>query len=149
MNIRHAAIGEPRSGISQQCGYEHTGAGRRRQGQRIPGSYDDWLRQRQSEAPPAEPVPAKAKPPRLSKQRPRRLTYQEQRELESLPEQIVALETKLNELHQMMADPAFYRREPAEIVKAKTQLQSLEKEIAEVYQRWEDFEKAAGVVCGE
>jgi ABC transport system ATP-binding/permease protein len=105
------------------------------------GGYDDWLRQRQSEAPPAEPVPAKAKPPRLSKQRPRRLTYQEQRELEALPEQIVALETKLNELHQMMADPAFYRREPAEIVKAKTRLQSLEKEIAEVYQRWEDLEK--------
>ena len=106
------------------------------------GGYDDWLRQRQSEAPPAdEPVAAKAKPSRMTKQRPRRLTYQEQRDLKTLPEQIVVLETKLNELHQMMADPAFYRREPAEIVKAKTQLQSLEKEITEAYQRWEELEK--------
>ncbi len=106
------------------------------------GGYDDWLRQRQSEGPPAdEPVAAKAKPSRMTKQRPRRLTYQEQRDLKTLPEQIVVLETKLNELHQMMADPAFYRREPAEIVKAKTQLQSLEKEITEAYQRWEKLEK--------
>jgi len=106
------------------------------------GGYDDWLRQRQSAPPPAaEPVAAKAKPSRMSKQRPQRLTYQEQRDLKTLPEQIVVLETKLNELHQMMAGPAFYRREPAEIVKAKTQLQSLEKEIAETYQRWEELEK--------
>jgi ATP-binding cassette subfamily F protein uup len=105
------------------------------------GGYDDWLRQRQSAPPPAaEPVVAKSKPSRISKQRPRRLTYQEQRELEALPEQIVVLETKLNELHQMMADPVFYRREPAEIVKAKTQLNSLENEITEAYQRWEALE---------
>ena len=105
------------------------------------GGYDDWLRQRQPPPPDAEPVAAKAKPPRTPKQRPRRLTYQEQRELEALPGQIVILETKLNELHQMMADPAFYRREPAEIVKAKTQLQSLQREITEAYQRWEELEK--------
>ena len=105
------------------------------------GGYDDWLRQRQPPPPDAEPVAAEAKPSRTPKQRPRRLTYQEQRKLEALPEQIVILETKLNELHRTMADPAFYRREPAEIVKAKTQLQSLEKEIAEAYQRWEELEK--------
>jgi ABC transport system ATP-binding/permease protein len=53
----------------------------------------------------------------------------------------VVLETKLNELHQMMVDPAFYRQEPAEIVKAKTQLHLLEKQIVEAYQRWEELEK--------
>ena len=39
-----------------------------------------------------------------------------------------------------MADPAFYRQDPAEIVKAKARLQSLEKDVAEAYQRWEELE---------
>jgi ABC transport system ATP-binding/permease protein len=105
------------------------------------GGYDDWLRQRQPAPPAVEPVVTKAKPSRSPKERPQRLTYKEQRELETLPEEIVVLETKLNELHRMMADPAFYRQDSAEIVKAKTQLQSLEKEIAKAYQRWEELEK--------
>jgi ATP-binding cassette subfamily F protein uup len=106
------------------------------------GGYDDWLRQRRPESPPdAELMPTKIKPPRTQKDRPRRLTYREQRELESLPEQIATLESELSDLHQIMADPTFYRRDPTEIIKSKTQLQSLEKQIAEAYHRWEELEK--------
>ena len=39
-----------------------------------------------------------------------------------------------------MADPAFYRQDPAEIIKAKSELQSLERDIAEAYRRWEELE---------
>ena len=39
-----------------------------------------------------------------------------------------------------MADPAFYRQDPSEIVKANARLQSLEKELAEAYRRWEVLE---------
>jgi len=39
-----------------------------------------------------------------------------------------------------MADPALYRQDPAEIVKAKARLQSLEKGVAEAYKRWEELE---------
>jgi ATP-binding cassette subfamily F protein uup len=121
------------------------------------GGYDDWLRQR-GETPdvlrgagcqpavvqagwqPAPRAAAKAKPPLPPKERPRRLTYKEQRELEDLPERIAALEADLGELHAAMADPAFYRQEPAAIVQAKTRLQSLERGIAAAYQRWEELE---------
>jgi ATP-binding cassette subfamily F protein uup len=105
------------------------------------GGYDDWLRQHQPDPPlAAEPAPAKAAPARPPKERPRRPTYMEQRELEALPERIAALEAELNQWHEAMADPALYRREPAEIVKAKIRLQSLEKDVAEAYQRWEALE---------
>lgn len=105
------------------------------------GGYDDWLRQRPAEAPPAvEATPAKAKPVRSPKDRPRRLTYKEQRELETLPEQIEGLEGALGELHEVMADPAFYRQNPAEIVETKARLQSLEQEIAAAYRRWDELE---------
>jgi len=121
------------------------------------GGYDDWLRQRAPDAPPApvsgatgslsarERQALTGKPPatprRETPPRSRRLTYKEQRELESLPGQIEVLETSLGELHAAMADPSLYRQDPAEIVKRKARLQSLQQEISEKYQRWEELEK--------
>jgi ABC transport system ATP-binding/permease protein len=40
----------------------------------------------------------------------------------------------------VMADPAFYRQNPAEIVGTNAHLQSLEKDLAEAYHRWEFLE---------
>ena len=112
------------------------------------GGYDDWLRQRPAEPPPVAAAPT-VRP--ASKQTPppraRRLTYKEQRELEALPDRIATMETELGELHQQTADPAFYRQEPAEIVRVKTRLDSLQNEIAEAYRRWEELE-AIGTQSG-
>ncbi len=53
------------------------------------GGYDDWLRQRVPDPPPAaESAQETAKPARPSPPRPRRLTYKAQPELEALPGQI-------------------------------------------------------------
>jgi ATP-binding cassette subfamily F protein uup len=106
------------------------------------GGYDDWLRQRPAEPPPEKPEPSKtrSKPATPPKERPRRLTYAEQRELEALPERIAALETEIGDLHQTVGDPAFYRQPQTEIVRVNTQLQTLEKELAEAYSRWEALE---------
>jgi ATP-binding cassette subfamily F protein uup len=105
------------------------------------GGYDDWLRQRAEATPPlvkpaaARPEPRQPPPPRI-----RRLTYKQQRELEALPQQIEALEAELGELHQQMADPAFYRQTPAEIIRVKSRLESLQNDVAAAYRRWEELE---------
>src|SRR5208282_1579322 len=107
------------------------------------GGYDDWLQQRGEVPPPvakasasrSEP-PAKPSPPL----RARRLTYKEQRELEALPQRIETLELELGQLHQLTADPAFYRKPPAEIISVKGRLESLQNEVAEAYRRWEELE---------
>ncbi len=106
------------------------------------GAYDDWLRQRQAEPVPEKPASAKerAKPAASPKDRPRRLTYAEQRELEGLPERIASLEAELGELHQTMAAPAFYRQTPTEIVAVNARLQAFEKDLAAAYERWEILE---------
>jgi len=105
------------------------------------GGYDDWLRQHQPDEPPtAEPAAVKPTPARSPKPRSRRPTYKEQRELEALPERITALEADLSRCHETMADPAFYRQDPAELVKAKAELQSIENDVAEAYKRWEELE---------
>ena len=87
------------------------------------GGYDDWLRQRPAEPPPAAKPPIARPEPRQSPpQRSRRLTYKEQRELAALPQRIEALEAELGQLHQLTADPAFYRKAPAEIIGIKSRL---------------------------
>ena len=68
------------------------------------------------------------------------MTYKEQRELEALPQRIEALEAELEQMHQRMAEPAFYREAPAEIVRVKSRLQAIQEELAEVYRRWEELE---------
>lgn len=109
------------------------------------GGYDDWLRQRPAETPPEKPEAVAERPkPSPPKERSRRLTYAEQRELEALPERIIAIEAELSELHGVMADPAFYRQDSATIAATSNRLQSLEKELATAYQRWEELESVRG-----
>ena len=60
--------------------------------------------------------------------------------MEGLPERIGELEAAIGELHQVMADPAFYRQDPAAIVSANGKLQALDKDLIEAYERWEMLE---------
>ncbi|HYW80404.1 MAG TPA: ATP-binding cassette domain-containing protein, partial [Thermoguttaceae bacterium] len=110
------------------------------------GGYDDWLAQRTTPEPAKAEKPAakpKPKPPRKKPETARRLTYKEKLELETLPARIESLETRLDELHQTMADPKFYQQEGAVIADAKAKLQAVEAELAEVYERWESLEELA------
>src|SRR5690606_11466345 len=75
------------------------------------GGYDDWLRQR-TEAAPVAKTPAKSSSPApkpTSASKKRKLSYNEQRELEALPQRIEELEAELKHLHQLLADDKLYR----------------------------------------
>ena len=106
------------------------------------GGYDDWLVQRkpapiaEAEKPPEKP--ARARP---VKDRPRGLTYNEKRELESLPEKIEALESEQERLHEVMSDPEFYRQDRERIVETTGELEEVERQLTEAYGRWEGLEE--------
>jgi len=105
------------------------------------GGYSDWLRQRQVEnCSPQKTASTPAPQPREKQAQAAKLSYKDQRELDQLPQQIEQLETDIDELHQQMADPAFYRQDGARISEQKEQLASLETELAQVYARWEALE---------
>ncbi len=109
------------------------------------GGYDDYLRQRPSDA-PAGPktatAPAKAASSR--EERPRKMSYKEKQELEALPGLIDALEAASRDLHETMADPSFYQRDRAEIARVNARLDEVEKELARTFERWEALEGMAG-----
>ncbi len=106
------------------------------------GGYDDVVRQRAVETPSgSRKAPAAARNARVRPEGPRKLSYKDKRELESLPARIDALEAEQRALYGAMADPLFYRQDGAEIARKKARLDALELELAEAYRRWEEFER--------
>ena len=109
------------------------------------GGYEDWLRQRQPEAPPAATRPARpVTSPSRTTTGPRRATFKEKRELAELPGAIERLEAEKQELFDRMAAPAFYTAAGEEIARAKARLAALEAELEQAYARWLELEALAG-----
>jgi len=103
------------------------------------GGYDDWLQQRRQPDTPEKP-PVRAEKQRVKSERPRKLSYKEQLELDRLPRQIETLEAEQAALYQDMADPLFYQRNREDIAKAKERLKTIEHELETAFSRWEVLE---------
>ena len=114
------------------------------------GGHDDAVRQMAAAAVAAGPkstaiaAPPRAESAAAADDRPRKLSFKERRELETLPATIETLEAAVRELHASMADPAFFRQEKGVIAEANARLATLENQLAEAYDRWESLE-ASGV----
>ncbi len=119
------------------------------------GGYDDWVRQAEqrnaivateAEQPPTTPQPVNKKSSRAQKdgsQKPRKLSYKEKRELEGLPESIEQLESEIAAIHEKMADPEFYQQGGEAIANVQEQLNQLNQQLEQAYQRWESLEQIA------
>jgi ATP-binding cassette subfamily F protein uup len=109
--------------------------------QEFAGGYDDWLQQAAGEAvaaqPAEKPAPEKGRP---QKERARKPSFKEERELEALPGQIAALEEEQAALHARLADPDFYKSAGAGIVQVNERLAYLENELTGAYSRWDELE---------
>ncbi|MFZ5635401.1 MAG: ATP-binding cassette domain-containing protein [Pseudomonadota bacterium] len=111
------------------------------------GGYSDWLRQRPAPVEAAKPAPAKpadasvATPPAATATpTKRRLSYKDQRELESLPQKIEDLETKIAALTDAMHDPAFFQRDHAAVAAHNAELAAAQGDLERAYARWEALE---------
>ena len=106
------------------------------------GGYDDWLRHKNAAAAAESEAKGTQQPrPRPQSEKPRKLSYKDQKELEALPLRIETLEADQQELHTAMADPAFYQKPGDGIAAAKTKLDAVEAELAQAYSRWEELEE--------
>ena len=101
------------------------------------GGYDDWLRQRKTEqtAKVATPkVQSKSSTPSI------KLSYKDQRELDSLPAEIEGLEVSISEISGQISAPGFYQTDRAAIEVVEGRLANAQKQLAESYARWELLE---------
>jgi ATP-binding cassette subfamily F protein uup len=114
------------------------------------GGYEDWLRQRRVTTPPAAEKMAGAKhaadeapptqAPGVAPAAARKLSYNEQRELERLPALIDALEEEQRLLSARVSAPEFYREPSPEIAAALARLEALQQELTTAYARWDELD---------
>ncbi|PWG63706.1 ATP-binding cassette domain-containing protein [Spiribacter halobius] len=104
------------------------------------GGYSDWLRQRPAPA----ATPARATAGSREPQRPRgrggKLSYKDALELEALPERIETLEAALERATAAVNDPNLYERGRAAVEAATAELERVQTELEQAYERWERLE---------
>ncbi|WP_429886058.1 ATP-binding cassette domain-containing protein [Geoalkalibacter halelectricus] len=103
------------------------------------GGYEDWLRQRPQIAPPQKNQESKPQR-RPAKERARKLSFKEKKELEELPGRIEALEKEQAAIHARLSDPDFYRNGGGDVAAIQERLVAVEEELARSYDRWEGLE---------
>ncbi|MFQ5559682.1 MAG: ATP-binding cassette domain-containing protein [Nitrospinota bacterium] len=114
------------------------------------GGYDDWVRQSadrikldtglSGNTKNREKNKKKGKDSGKTGNHPRKLTFKERRELDSIPQKIEMLEREQGKIYAELANPDFYKNAGKEVSQANSRLQEIEKELKEVYSRWEDLE---------
>jgi len=126
--------------VTQTIAFE--GQGRWRD---YPGGFDDWLAQRPAAAVDNKSAQAaKAKPGVKAvdntNARTARLTNWEQRELDTLPEVISALEREQTDLTARLGEADLYRNKPEEAATINARIQAIEAELLAKLERWEQLE---------
>ena len=112
------------------------------------GGYEDWIRQRPPlpedararEKPAKEKAPA-ARPARTNSAE--RMSYKENKELESLPAAIEALESEQAELMELMSSPDYFKRGIEAQQAASSRAGELPGLIEAAYARWEELSEKA------
>jgi ATP-binding cassette subfamily F protein uup len=110
------------------------------------GGYDDWLRhtqQKHSEKliTKKETNKAVAKTTTFDKSPTQKLSFNEKKELEKLPQDIEGLEKEAGDITAQFTNPDIYRDQPELVKKLQDRLIEIEAEIETKMERWEKLEK--------
>ena len=114
------------------------------------GGYTDWLRQR-PKPPTSNTTPTKREPPSGPASPPAKprtkLSYKEQRELDSLPQEIEALEREQADLTARMSTPDYHRQDGQQLRTDTRRLEEIESLLLSKFARWEALEELRGRVA--
>lgn len=104
------------------------------------GGYEDWLRQR----PVKEKLIKATKPksvPEKQRRQPVKFGFRQQKELDSLPHAIQALETEHYALYQDMGNPDIYKNGISALTVKQDRIKEIDELLVSRYARWEELER--------
>lgn len=114
------------------------------------GDYDYYLEKKQRAAAEAARVNAailatnksaqEAAKNAAPKTKPRKLSFKEQRELEGIEAQILAVEEEIARIEALFASPDFHRTHATQTNQLMAELAAAKEKSAQLYQRWEELE---------
>ncbi|OUR90177.1 ABC transporter ATP-binding protein [Gammaproteobacteria bacterium 42_54_T18] len=108
------------------------------------GSYDDWIRQRPEKGKLKKAPEKAAKLQKSTNNATTKLSYKENKELESLPKDIEKYETLIASTHEQLADPKLYQEDPNKVTDLQTELTKVEALLETAFARWEELEEKQG-----
>ena len=79
-------------------------------------------------------------PPRAAKTGKRRLSFHEKHALETLPEEIAALQASLRRLQDQLGDPNLYARDRQAFAQSSAALSATQSQLATAEERWLELE---------
>ncbi len=107
------------------------------------GGYSDWEATKKRQHTVATTAPAEPKAKTASekpKKKTGKLSYKDQRELDSLPQRIENLEAELDSLQTRLSDPELYRSQGELVAQLQQETARLQTELEQAYARWETLE---------
>ena len=106
------------------------------------GNYDYYVEKRKSVLHEFEKSDKKErKEDSRVKPKIRKLTWKENKELETMEENIMNLETEVGRIEGIFSSPDFYEKYATQTNELNTQLEKTKTEIKKMYDRWEELEK--------
>jgi len=107
------------------------------------GGYSDWEAKRsQRQAVKTSTLEKKPAVKTQSKKpdKPKKLSYKLQRELDELPALLESCEQRQTELTEQLADPDIYRDKPEAVGVLQQELEQVEEQLQQLFDRWEELE---------
>ncbi len=112
------------------------------------GGYEEWRVQHERaralrEARAVKPAPVvekeKPAPAPVAANKPRKLSYKEQRELDELPGRIETLEAEQKTLNELLADPSGYVKGAQRMTEAHKHVAEIDELLMSALERWEEL----------
>ena len=108
-----------------------------------PGDYDYALeKRREREIANTSSTPVRKSPPptpaaQIQPEKPKKLSYKEQKELDGIEDAIIAAEEKVAELEAIFSSPDFFAKYGHQTTELQTQLDSARSTVEYLYSRWQ------------
>jgi ATP-binding cassette subfamily F protein uup len=104
------------------------------------GGYDDWLRQRKPPIISRTAEKARIEPSAPAREKAKKLSHKDQRELDNLPAKIETMEIERDALTKEMSQPKFYQQDKSAIAATQARLEQINTKLEAAYARWETLE---------
>jgi ATP-binding cassette subfamily F protein uup len=105
------------------------------------GGYNDWVVYQQTQSLAAEKkITTGSKKSKILQSQQKKITYQQQQELNRLPELIETLETSQQAINAKINRPDFYQQAQSITTDSLNELQKTEQALKAAYERWDTLE---------
>jgi ATP-binding cassette subfamily F protein uup len=112
--------------------------------QEYAGGYSDWLRQghrlAETDSPDAANERKQAAAEHRKKTQPTKLSYKDQRELNSLPAEIESIEASISDMQRVVSEPDFYSQDQETVQAQLRKLTDAEALLEQQIERWSELE---------